>query len=134
MTELKKKLKIDRTLSEMFLGIIIFGLLCQITVIWFVPQKLLYTSGLWTGILTACIYAYHLWWSIDRNMTVNADNERGASAFSLKHSVLRYAAVALILLGLWFMGGNTPMLAGFLGIMGIKIGAYLQPLISRLHK
>ena len=134
MTELKKKLKIDRTLSEMFLGIIIFGLLCQITVIWFVPQKLLYTAGLWIGILTACIYAYHLWWSIDRNMTVNADNERGASAFSLKHSVLRYAAVALILLGSWFLGGNTPMLAGFLGIMGIKIGAYLQPLISRLHK
>ncbi len=134
MTETTKKQKTDRTLSEIFLGVIAFGLLCQFTVIWFVTEKLFFSIGLWTGILTACIYSYHLWWSIDRNMTVNADNERGALAYSLKHSVIRYGAVALILVGLWYLGGNTAMLSGFLGVMGIKIGAYLQPVTNRLCK
>lgn len=131
MTEVTKKIKIDRTLSEMILGILAFGAICQLTVFWFIPQKGCFAAGLWIGITAACAYAWHLWWSLDRNMTVNADNERGATAFSLKQSVLRYAGVALVLIGLWYLGGNTSMLAGFLGVMGVKIGAYLQPLIGR---
>lgn len=132
MTGATGKMKIDRTLSCMHIGIIAFGILCQLVIVWFVSEKLYFTVGLWVGIITACIYAYHLWWSLDRNLTVNADNEKGAAAFSLKHSILRYASVMFILMGLWFLGGNTAMLAGFLGVMGVKAGAYLQPLILRI--
>lgn len=127
-----KKVKIDRTLSELLSGILIYGVVCQLTIVWFVSHKGYYSIGLWTGILTASIYAYHLWWTISRNMTFNADNEKGATAYSLKHSVIRYAAVALILAGLWYIGGNTSMLSGFLGVMGVKVGAYMQPLVVKL--
>ncbi len=132
MTEMKNKAKIDSTLSDMFLGIAAFGALCQLTIVWFVSERLFFSIGLWIGIITACIYSYHLWWSLDRNLTLNADNERGATAFSIRYSVIRYAMTALVLAGLWLIGGNTAMLSGFLGIMGIKAGAYLQPLISRI--
>ncbi len=132
MTEMKKKSRIDRTLSEMFLGILVFGIVCQFTIVWFVPKKFFFSIGLWIGIITACLYSYHLWWSLDRNLTINADNERGATAFSVRYSVIRYAMTALILAGLWLVGGNTAMLAGFLGVMGIKAGAYLQPVISHI--
>ncbi len=131
MTKTTGRMTIDRTLADIIVGILVFGLILQLILIWFVSQKLFFCIGLWTGILTACVYAYHIWWSLDRNLTVNADNERGATAFSLKHSVIRYAAVALVLLGLWYIGGNTSMLAGFAGVLGIKVGAYLQPVISR---
>ena len=133
MTGAKNKIRIDRTLSDMFTGIVVFGVICQLSAVWFVPQKFNYSLGLWVGIITALLYGYHLWWSLDRNLTVNADNERGAAAFSLKHSVLRYAAVAAVLIGLWYIGGNTAMLSGFLGVMGIKIGAYLSPIIAKIR-
>ena len=133
MTGARNKKTIDRTLSDMFAGIVAFGVICQLTAVWFVPQKIYYSLGLWVGIITALLYGYHLWWSLDRNLTINADNERGATAFSLKHSVLRYVAVAAVLIGLWYIGGNTSMLSGFLGVMGIKIGAYLSPVISKIR-
>ncbi len=132
MTGTTGKMKIDRTLAYMLIGILAFGILCQLAIVWFVSKKLLFTVGLWVGIATACVYAYHLWWSLERNLTVNADNEKGATVFSLKHSILRYLGVMLVLAGLWFMGGITAMLAGFLGVMGAKVGAYLQPLILKL--
>lgn len=130
---MKNKPKVDSTLSDMFLGIVLFGAVSQLTVVWFVSERLFFSIGLWIGIMTACIYSYHLWWSLDRNLTVNADNERGAAAFSIRYSVIRYAMTALILAGLWLVGGNTAMLAGFLGVMGIKAGAYLQPVISHIR-
>lgn len=133
MTEARNKKRINSTLSDMFSGIVAFGVICQLTAVWFVPQKINYSLGLWVGIITALLYGYHLWWSLDRNLTINADNERGATAFSLKHSVLRYAAVAAVLIGLWYIGGNTAMISGFVGVMGIKIGAYLSPVIAGIR-
>ncbi len=126
------KKRIDETLILLIMGILAFGLLCQVTVIWFIPDKIGYSIGLWIGIVLATAYAYHIWWSLAHNLTVNADNERGAAAFSLKQSILRYAVVAASLVILWYAGGNTMMLAGFLGIMGVKAGAYFQPLMKRI--
>ncbi len=123
----------DDTLLLFITGILMFGILCQLTVVWFVTWKLGFSIGLWIGILLACAYAWHIRWSLWRNLTDNADNERAASAFSLKHSILRYIVVAISLVALWYMGGNTMMLAGFLGIMGVKVGAYLQPVIKKVY-
>ncbi|MCR5399479.1 MAG: hypothetical protein K6E68_08120 [Lachnospiraceae bacterium] len=127
------KKKTDEELAAFIAGIVIYGILCQLTVLWFVDDKAGYSMGLWAGIAVACGYASHIRWSLWRNLTINADNERAATAFSLKHSVIRYAAVIVTLLLLWYFGGNTMMLAGFLGIMGAKAGAYIQPIVKKFY-
>lgn len=113
------------------IGIIAYGVLCQVAVMWFVENMLMYTLGLWIGIVLALLSAYHMWWSLDRNLTVNADNEGGAKVFSTRSNLIRYAVIAIVFIILFKTEFCYP-LAAFLGIMGLKIGAYLTPLIKKI--
>lgn len=123
--------KIDRTLLELLMGILLFTVVCQLAGMWFVPSISAYSLGLWIGALLAGLCAFHMWWSLDRNLTVNADNEKGAQAFATKWSMIRYAVILLVFLILCLTDFAYP-LAAFLGIMGLKAGAYLQPLMNKI--
>jgi hypothetical protein len=58
-------------------------------------------------------------------------NERGARAASTRHNIIRYLIVVAIEMTLMLTGFGNP-LSAFLGIMGLKVSAYMQPLLSRL--
>ena len=129
-----KTKKIDETLLGLLLGIFVFAVVSQLAGVFFVKSALKYSLGLWIGTVLAMGCAYHMWWSLDRNLTINADNEGGARAYAIKHSMIRYAVILLVFLGVCVTDFAYP-LAAFLGIMGLKAGAYLQPVINRLlHK
>lgn len=125
--------KINETLLQLLMGILIFEIVCQLIGMWFVPDKLKYTVGLWIGAILACLSAYHMWWSLDRNLSINADNEKGATAFATRANMIRYVVILLVFLILCLTTVAYP-LAAFLGIMGLKIGAYLTPLTSKLYQ
>ena len=72
-----------------------------------------------------------MWWSLDRNLSLNADNEGAARAFAIKQNLIRYAVILLVFLGVCLTTFSYP-LAAFLGIMGLKAGAYLQPLVRKV--
>lgn len=128
------KKKIDETLKVLMIGILVFGVVCQLGGMFFVESMLKYTLGLWIGIALALACAWHMWWTLDKNMTRNADNEGAAKAYSIKHSVLRYTVICVVFVGLCLTDFAYP-LAAFLGVMGLKIGAYLHPVINKiLHK
>lgn len=130
----KKTKKIDETLLGLLIGIIVFAVISQIAGMFFVKSMLKYTIGLWIGSLLALACAYHMWWSLDRNLSLNADNEGAARAFAIKQSMIRYAVILLVFLCICLTDFAYP-LSAFLGIMGLKVGAYLQPVINRLlHK
>ena len=130
----KKTKKIDETLLGLLIGIIIFAVISQIAGMFFVKSMLMYTIGLWIGIILALACAYHMWWSLDRNLSLNADNEGAARAFAIKQSMIRYVVILLVFLVICITDFAYP-LSAFLGIMGLKVGAYLQPVINRLlHK
>ncbi len=124
--------KIDPTLAAMIMGIPVFGLLCQLALVWFVRDKIGYSMGLWIGIILAIAYTYHLWWTIDRNLTFNAADVKSATAYSVKNSAIRYGGVMIALGLVWYLGGDTMMLSCALGIIGVKAGAYMQPLMNRI--
>lgn len=126
-----KTKKIDTTLQELIIGILVFELLCQFIGIFFVKEDLKYSIGLWIGTILAVISAYHMWWSLNRNLTVNADNESGARAFSIKSNLIRYLII-LFVFGLVCVTDFANPIAAFLGIMGLKAGAYLQPLTHKI--
>ncbi len=123
--------KIDETLLELLMGILLFTVVCQLIGMWFVPSMAAYTIGLWIGALLAVLSAIHMWWALDRNLTINADNEKGAVSFATRWSMIRYGVILIIFLVLCLTDFAYP-LAAFLGIMGLKIGAYLQPLMKKI--
>lgn len=109
----------------MMCGILLFGLLCLLCGIWFVPQKASCALGLLLGILTALLMAFHMSWSFDRYLGLPP---KTATRKVMVQALLRYLAVAAVLFTILFSGIANPLTA-FLGIMGLKIGAYLQPVI-----
>lgn len=133
---MKSEKKIDETLKELLLAILVFEIVAQIAgsiavAIFLKGGVLEYSLGLWIGAMLAFASAYHMWWSIDRNLSVNADNEGGARAFAIKQNLIRYAVILLVFLGVCLTTFSYP-LAAFLGIMGLKAGAYLQPLVRKV--
>ena len=52
--------RINDVLPELILEIFLYGLLVQLTGVWFVENKLLYSTGLWIGIAAAMGMAIHM--------------------------------------------------------------------------
>ena len=124
--------KINETLLELLMGILLFAIICQFTGMWFVESVSAYSIGLWLGTLLAVLSAIHMYWSLSRNLTINADNEKGAQAYSIRANMIRYLVIVAVFLVLCLTDFAYP-LAAFLGIMGLKIGAYIQPLMKKIY-
>jgi len=121
--------KVNRTLFELEIGIMIFGLLCQIFV--FLPKdKLGYSIGLWIGIMTAVLAAFHMWYTLDKGLDFD---EKSAIGYLGRQNVIRYIAIVAIMIMVAVSGIGNP-LAVFLGIMGLKASAYMQPVTKKVSK
>ena len=125
---MKEKItRINRTLFELVVGILIYGVLCQLFV-FLVKDKVGYSSGLWMGILTAILSAYHMWWTLDGALDLE---EKSAVKKMSTHNLIRYFVIAVILTLIGVTGvGN--ILAAFLGIMGIKASAYMHIITKKI--
>lgn len=117
--------RIDRTLLELMAGTIPYGLLCQVIGVFFVENKAGYSIGLWIGIVTAMVMAWHMHWSLDR--ALGAGDQ--ASGMVVKQNLIRYAGVAVILAA---ASSIASPVAVFIGIMGLKVSAYIQPFTHKI--
>ena len=116
----------DTTLKELMAGTLLFGLICLAAGVWFVHSPLKYILGLMIGLILALLAAWHMHYSICRNMDLNAGNNGAANAYAVKNSMIRYGVILVVFLAVCLTDFAYP-LAVFLGIMGLKAGAYLQP-------
>lgn len=124
---LKSKLQRNVTVVDLAVGIIIFGIICEIVGMFIVERKLYYSFGLWIGVLSAIGMAIHMNYSIGIFLTYD---EKNAIALSRKYSMLRYAGVAVIL-GILMITNFANPISAFVGLMGLKIAAYMQPLVHK---
>lgn len=118
--------KMDETLKELMTGIFLFDLICLLAGVWFVTSPFKYILGILIGLILAQGAAAHMYWSLVRNMDINAGREGAANAYAVKNSMIRYGVILVVFLAVCLMDFAYP-LAVFLGIMGLKAGAYLQP-------
>lgn len=126
--KLKEKIiKINRTLFELETGILLFGLFCQLFV-FFVKDKSGYSLGLWMGILIAAASAIHMWWTLDRALELE---EKAAVKSMTLHNILRYGFI-IIAFALICVSKIANPLAAFLGVMGLKISAYMYFITKRI--
>ena len=120
--------KINTALPGLLFGIILFGILCQVLVFFVVEDKAGYSIGLWVGVLTAIFMAFHM--AVTLNAAVERD-VKGAQAAATRQNIIRYFIVVIILGFLMLTKLGNP-LAAFAGVMGLKVSAYIQPLLARL--
>ena len=120
--------RINEALPGLAAGIIIYGIAVQLVGVWFVEDKLMYTTGLWFGIAVAVGLAINIATVILDSVTMG--DEEHARRRIIAKSVLRYvvAVILFMILG-YFQLGN--LFTAFLGVLGLKISAYLQPLLEK---
>lgn len=128
---IKKIRDMNSALPGLLGGIVLFGAVSQIVGLFFVEEKLNYSIGLWVGVLVAVFMAVHMAWSLNSALEQNAKN---AQAVATKQNMIRYLIVILIL-GILMVTEIGNPIAAFVGVMGLKVSAYLQPIFEKLsHK
>lgn len=123
--------RINEALPGLVFGIIFYGLIIQLTGVWFVDDKVRYTIGLWYGVAIAVGMAINLAMVIYDSVTI--DGGKNANRRIIIKSVLRYlVVVALFMILGYFKFGN--LFTALIGVLGLKISAYAQPLLQRVAK
>ncbi len=117
----------NETLAEVLAGIAIWGALWLIGILLFSDDRLHGVIGLLAGLSLAVFYIINLYHSIEGALDFD---EKGAVAYTRKKYVIRYLVVCVFYVAVAATGiGNV--ITCFAGIIGIKIGAYIQPFVRR---
>lgn len=119
---------INSALPGLLSGIFLWGIICQLVGIFLVTDKVNYSIGLWIGVLTAVCMSIHMAYTL--NIAV-MKNVKGAQATATKNNIIRYLVVIIIFAILMVTEIGNPLVA-FLGVMGLKISAYIQPVIHKI--
>ncbi len=126
---MKGILKENETLQELIMGILAYGILVQVILAAFFPLRIFRAVGLWTGLLCAAAMAVHMAWCLEKIVTLD---EKGATAYVRKTTLLRYLGVCVVLSVIALTKTGDPV-SFVLGALGLKIGAYLQPLTHKIR-
>lgn len=119
----------NRTVLELQSGIVLFGLFCQLIAMWFVPDMLKFTIGLWLGIVVAIATGFHMWGSLKKAF----DGFEGDVTKKITQAgIIRYVIIAVCFAIVAVTEVGEPI-AMFVGIMGLKIGAYIQPFTHKFY-
>lgn len=116
---LKKR---DRTLFEMHMGMLAFGIVCQVTGAFFVQDQGQYALSLWSGVAFALAGSIHMARTLDRALSCGGD----AAKIVTRGYLFRYGMVVLVMVVAAVSKVMNPLVV-FLGYMSLKVAAYLQP-------
>lgn len=117
--------KMEPIIREIWGILLVYGVLVQLVGIWFVQDKIRYTSGLWIGVALAGFMIWHMHRGISRALDMDPD---GAKKQALKMYSIRILIVCIAVLVLLYLKiGNIIMI--FIGMLGLKPAAYIQPVL-----
>jgi len=117
----------NRTLLEMYLGLVFWGLVCQLVGMWFVQDTFFYSLSLWFGILLASVSVLHMYRTLDRALDFGEE----ATKMIFRGYMIRYVFLILIFAIIMVTGVMNPLIV-FLAYMGMKVTALLQPITHKL--
>jgi len=121
--------RLNDALPGLVLGIVIYGIVVELVGVWFVEDKLRYSTGLLIGIVIAIGLAINIAQVIrDAVEIYGADGARNRLIIK---SVLRYLVVVVVFFVMMkFNLGN--LATAFIGVLGLKVSAYLQPFAHKV--
>lgn len=124
---IEKVKKINRALVELWIGILVTGLLCQFIGMWFADNKVLYSVALWIGIVLGLITVVHMYRTLDRALDLGAEAQKVVTSANL----VRYGCIVIVFLVVLLTKALNPLIT-FMGLMSVKVAAYLQPFTHKL--
>lgn len=119
--------KINRTVVDLIIGMIICSLCFEIIGIIVVDNKLKYTFGLWLGTFVETLFVVHMYKTLNLAVTMDADNAR---KYIQKMSLLR-ALLSLIIVGLSMYFSVVSYISVVIGMLGLKLSSFIQPLVNK---
>lgn len=118
----------NTVLKEIIIGILLLGILFQLVFMWFFSSKLMFTLGLWVGVVLSVFMAVHMNYGIERMLERPEEDSR---KYMAKMVAIRMVTQLAVFLGMCLLEASTG-LAVLLGIFTLKTGAYVQPHLHRL--
>ena len=116
---------------ELGIGILIFAAIAQVVtlIITLVRHSriLYYSLGIWLGAVLAIGCAIHMYRTFDKAFDYD---EKNAVKISRNGALFRYAILCIIFGLIMYFDFINP-LTTFAGLMGLKMGAYMNPLIHK---
>ena len=119
--------KTDRTILEMHLGQLLFGIVCQLAGMFFVQSKGWYTASLWLGIAFSLTAVVHMARTLDRALAMG----EAAAKVVTRGYLFRYAMIVVAMVVAALTKVLNPLVV-FLGYMSLKVTAYIQPFTHKL--
>jgi len=117
----------NRTLLEMHLGMLFFGIVCQIVGALAIGNRWNYALSLWFGVAFAVAGSIHMCRTLNRALLSGSE----ASGIVTRGYLFRYVIVAAVLIVISVTETMNPLVF-FLGYMSLKVTAYLQPITHKL--
>lgn len=109
--------------KEIFVLIVFYGILAEIIGLIIVRDRLFYSVGLIIGLILAVGMCIHMQISIEEALD---RGEAGAQKYiSITYGLRSAVVLAVMAIMFYFKIGSA--VSGFIGIMGLKVAAYLQP-------
>lgn len=116
----------NATVKEMWLGIGIWGAVCELVMVWFVEDRMNVSLGILVGCLLAMAGIWHMWKVLDTALELG----EGAQKYLTARSWMRYG-VFVVIFGVLMVTKWANPLTAFLGLMGMKAAAYMQPAVHK---
>ena len=113
--------------KEMIAIILCYGLLLQVALIFLMNRKLYGSVGFWIGIMLAVFMLVYMY----RILSISIGGEpKAVEKYVLRHSIIRYVTVVAVYGIVIFAHLGNPLTC-FIGVLGLKVAAYLQPHLHR---
>lgn len=122
--------KTNTSLPDLLVGILLVGIFFEAIGILFVQNLIFYTIELWLGIFLSIGMIVHMATVLNRAVSIG---QNGAEKLIRSQSFIRYGVVVLVLSIIMLTDVLNPLIV-FLGIMSLKVAAYLQPITHKLVK
>lgn len=123
----------SRTLLEMWTGMLLTGILCQIVggIVVYIrnADQLRYAESLWFGVLLGIAGSVHMYRTLDR--ALDYDEKNAAKKLTAGY-MFRYTVLCLFLSVIMITDVLNPLIV-FMGYMTLKVAAYLQPFTHKLY-
>ena len=120
----------NRTLLEMHLGMLFFGIVCQAVGALAIGNRWNYAASLWFGVAFAVAASIHMCRTLERALFAGSDAS-GIDLTVTRGYLFRYVIVAAVLIVVSLTEAMNPLVF-FLGYMSLKVTAYFQPITHKL--
>ena len=116
-----------RTLLELYVGIIVSGMVILGIGLIFARPIWMYAVGVIGGVLGASFQLYNMYDTIERALSVD---EGKARSYMTSKSMFRLVIAAIIMVVAYFVG-FTAFVGAIVGLFSLKISALINPLVKK---